>query len=204
MVGDVLRSREPVYLGMLKKIKSILREIDDKQFQQVLDALLIIKAKGKKVLVMGAGRSGLVGRAFAMRLMHLGFDVHVLGDTITPALGKGDLAIVVSGSGTTKLVLTAAEAAKLCGAKILAITSFPESPLGKLADYILQIKGRTKVAQETDYFSRQILGEHEPLAPLGTLFELSAMIVLDSLIAELMKKLETTEAEMAERHTNIE
>lgn len=199
-----MRGREPVYLEMLKKIKNILREVNDKQFQQALNVLLIIKAKGKKVLVMGAGRSGLVGRAFAMRLMHLGFDVHVLGDTITPPLGKGDLVIVVSGSGTTKLVLTAAEAAKLCGAKIMAVTSFPESPLGKLADYILQIRGRTKVAQEADYFSRQILGEHEPLAPLGTLFELSAMVVLDSLIAELMKKLETTEAEMVERHTNIE
>ncbi len=199
-----MKSGEPIYLEMLRKIEGILREISDKQFQQVLDALLIIKAKGKKVLVIGAGRSGLVGRAFAMRLMHLGFDVHVLGDTIIPPLGKGDLVIVVSGSGTTRLVLTAAEAAKLCGAKIMAITSYPESPLGKLADYILHIKGRTKLAQEADYFSRQILGEHEPLAPLGTLFELSAMIILDSIIAELMKKLETTEAEMVERHTNIE
>ncbi len=49
--------------------------------------------------------------------------------------------------------------------------------------------GRTKVAKMDDYFARQILGLHEPLAPLGTLFEDTTMVLLDAIIAELMHSL---------------
>jgi len=47
-----------------------------------------------RVFVAGAGRSGLVLRMAAMRLMHLGLDVHVAGDTTTPAITSGDLLLV--------------------------------------------------------------------------------------------------------------
>jgi 6-phospho-3-hexuloisomerase len=55
-----------------------------------------------------------------------------------------------------------------------------------------------------DYFARQILGIHEPLSPLGTLFEDTAMVVLDAVIAELMKRLGKNESDLAKRHANIE
>ncbi|TRM73257.1 6-phospho-3-hexuloisomerase, partial [Sulfolobus sp. A20-N-F8] len=96
-----------------------------------------------KVLVMGAGRSGLVGRAFAMRLLHLGYNSYVLGETIVPAIGKNDIVIAISGSGRTKLILTAAEAAKEAGAKLIAITSYNDSPLSKIADIVVEVPGRT-------------------------------------------------------------
>ena len=117
-----------------------------------------------------------------MRLMHLGFEVYVLGETITPAVGKGDLVVAISGSGTTKLAVTAATIGKEVGATVVAITSFPKSDLGRLADHVVQVKGRTKVAEETDYFTRQMTGVHEPLAPLGTIFEIACTVFLDSLI----------------------
>ena len=164
----------------------------------------IIEAKEKRLLIIGVGRSGLVGRSFAMRMMHLGFNVYVMGETITPAIGRGDLIVAISGSGTTKLVVTASEIAKEVGARIIAVTSHPDSDLGKLADHIVLVKGRTKIAAETDYFLRQITGAHEPLAPLGTIFEVSALIFFDSIIVELMRKLGKTEKDMLSRHATIE
>ena len=165
---------------------------------------MIIDSKDRKILVIGAGRSGFVGKAFALRLMHLGFNVFVAGETITPALSREDLVIAISGSGTTRTVITQAEVAKEIGARVVAITSYSDSPLGKLSDHVVIVKGRTKIAEERDYLARQMLGLHEPLAPLGTLFEISAMVFLDSVIAELMVRLGKTEEEMRRRHAVIE
>jgi 6-phospho-3-hexuloisomerase len=158
----------------------------------------------RRILVLGAGRTGLIGRAFAMRLMHLGFQVYVMGETITPSIGRGDLIIALSGSGATKLVVTAAEIGKTIRAKIIAITSYPDSDLGKLADQIVLIKGRTKVADEKDYFLRQLMGDYEPMAPLGTVFEISLMTFLDGVVVELMHRLGLRESELRMRHATIE
>ncbi|NPA85268.1 MAG: 6-phospho-3-hexuloisomerase [Crenarchaeota archaeon] len=168
---------------------------------------LLVKAyntPGTKVLVMGAGRSGLVARAFAMRLMHLGYNAYVLGDTIVPSVREGDVVVAISGSGSTKLVLAAAEAAKQVGATVVVLTSYPHSPLGKMADVVVEIPGRTKVSKSQDYFARQILGQHEPLAPLGTLFEITVQSFLDSLVVELMHRLGKSEEDLRMQHANIE
>ncbi|MEM3163261.1 MAG: 6-phospho-3-hexuloisomerase, partial [Desulfurococcaceae archaeon] len=69
---------------------------------------------------------------------------------------------------------------------------------------LVVVPGRTKIASEEDYFARQILGIHEPLAPLGTLFEDTLMVFLDGVIVELMNKLGKTEEDLKEAHANIE
>jgi 6-phospho-3-hexuloisomerase len=185
-----------------KGVEKTLSKISHKQVENMINMLLW--AKYKHILIIGVGRSGLIGKTFAMRLMHLDFDVYVMGETITPAIGHGDLIIAISGSGTTKLAVTAAEIGKEVGARIIAVTSHPNSDLGKIADHVVQIQGRTKIAKEKDYFLRQLTGIHEPLAPLGTIFELSTMIFLDSLIAELIKRLGKSEGELRRKHATIE
>ncbi|MFQ5815142.1 MAG: SIS domain-containing protein, partial [Candidatus Hydrothermarchaeaceae archaeon] len=172
-----------------KFIHELPGDIDEQQVDKFIGMLMETWSWGRVVLVVGAGRSGFVVRAFAMRLMHLGFRTHVLGETITPAVGTNDLILAVSGSGTTGIVVDAARAGKKVGAKVVAITSFSESPLAKMADHYVVIPGRTKETTEPDYFSRQILGIHEPLAPLGTLFEISCMVFLDSAVVELMHRM---------------
>lgn len=190
--------------SIVKSVGEAINAIPGKQVDRVVKILLKAQAKDKKLMIIGVGRSGLVGRAFAMRLMHLGFKVHVVGETITPALNSDDILFAISGSGSTTFVVAAAQIAKKVGAKIIAVTSYPNSSLGKLADYVVHIPGRVREARYRDYFSRQILGDHEPLAPLGTLFEVSSMVFLDSLIVELMDRLGKTEAEMRARHATIE
>ncbi len=178
--------------------------INDSEVNTLINILLDALQNNKKILIVGVGRSGLAGKAFAMRLMHLGFNVYVLGDTITPAVYEGDVVIAISGSGTTRLIITAASAAKEVHAKVIAITSHKDSPLAKIADYVVIVPGRTKIATESDYTIRQILGEHEPLVPLGTLFEITLNVFFDSLVAELMQRLGKTEQDLKKRHATIE
>lgn len=159
---------------------------------------------GEKVYVYGAGRSGLVAQAFAMRLMHLGIKVHVVGEITTPAIEEGDIFVTISGSGETTSVVNYASIAKKVGAKIVAITSYPSSSLGKIADAVVEVPGRTIELGSREYTIRQMKGEHYSLAPLGTLFEISALILLDGLIAELMARLKKSEADLKARHATIE
>lgn len=189
---------------ILQGIQDTIDNLNQQHIDVLIENLMEAREQGKKVVLVGAGRSGLVGKAFAMRLMHLGFNVYVMGETITPSVGEGDLVIVVSGSGTTNLPVTVAEMSKILGAKVLAITSHPDSPLGKISDHVALVLGRGLGALEEEYFSRQLLGEHESLAPMGTMFEDTCMVLFDSVVAELMAKLEVSEEEMRERHAVIE
>jgi len=185
-------------------IKRSIEELNMKEVERLIE--LLLEAKDKKIFIVGMGRSGFVARAFALRLMNLGFNVYFLGETITPAADKGDLLIAISGTGATKMVLTASSAAKEIGATVIAITSFPESQLGQMADHVITIKGRTKAGwpREEDYLARQIIGEREPLTPLGSVFENNCMVFLDSLVVELMHQLGRTEEDLKRRHATIE
>ena len=87
---------------------------------------------------------------------------------------------------------------------IFAVTSYPDSELAQSSDHIVVVPGREAVAEESDYQSRQLLGEHESLAPMGTLFEDTCAVSLDGLIAELMARLEASESSMRKKHSTIE
>jgi len=189
---------------IIEGIRRSIQELNMKEVEQLIK--LLLEAKDKKIFIVGMGRSGFVARAFALRLMNLGFNVYFLGETITPAAEKGDLLIAISGTGTTKMVLTASSAAKDIGATVIAITSFPESPLGQIADHVVTVRGRTKMGwpKEEDYLARQIVGEREPLTPLGSIFENNCMVFLDGLIVELMHRLGRTEEDLKRRHATIE
>ncbi len=185
---------------ILAHLQGSSKKLRSKQVNGFINALL----GAKRVFVVGAGRSGLIARAFAMRLMHLGIDVHVIGETITPAPRDEDLLVALSGSGETSFAVSAAKIAKRVGTKIVVITSYPRSTLAKLADHIVTLPGRTKIASIKSYLDRQIVGEYESLAPLGTLFEITALVFLDSVVAGLMAKLGRKEEELRARHATIE
>jgi 6-phospho-3-hexuloisomerase len=185
---------------ILENVRSVSAGLDEESVLKMLDLL----TTSNNVFILGLGRSGLVAKAFAMRLMHLGINVFVVGETITPAINSDDVYLAISGSGETSYIISTAEITKKRGAEIIAVTSYPDSTLGKLADLIVHIKGRTKIDSEKNYIKRQINGRHQPLAPLGTLFEVTAMIFLDGVITELMYKLGKTEDDLKARHTVLE
>ncbi|MGA7628862.1 MAG: SIS domain-containing protein, partial [Methanoregula sp.] len=137
---------------------------------------------------------------------HLGFQSYVVGETITPALQKGDVIVIFSGSGRTKTVADIAETGKEIGAHICLITSNADSRIGKIADSKVIIENqRDDVKDDAAEFEiRQVLGDHKSFAPLGTLFETASMILSDAVISRLMEITKTDETALKNRHANIE
>ena len=189
-------------LLMASKIRSIANSISDKDVDAFIGEILA----AKRIYVMGAGRSGLVAKSFAMRLMHLGLPSYVVGETITPALQKEDVIVVFSGSGKTKTVADIAETGKEIGAHICLITSNANSRIGKIADAIVVIESQRDDAQDdaAEYEIRQMLGDHKSFAPLGTLFETASLVFSDAVISRLMEITKTDESALKNRHANIE
>ncbi len=187
---------------MSSRIDLIASNISDTE----VDAFLKMIINAKRIYVMGAGRSGLVAKGFAMRLMHLGMKSFVVGETITPALVPGDLIVVLSGSGNTKTIAEIAFTAKEIGGGICLITSEANSAIGKLADSIVIIENCRDMVPDklVDFETQQMLGEHKSFAPLGTLFETAAMIFCDACISRIMEITSTDESALKNRHANIE
>ena len=193
---------------MKTSIKAILNNIESAEEyldENSIDEFENIIIKSRNIFVTGAGRSGLAAKAFAMRLMHLGLSAYVVGETISPAIYEEDCIIAISGSGETNTIVSAAQIAKNRGSKVLAVTSYPESSLGQLADSYILVKGRTKKeVDDENYIKRQIHGNYTSLTPLGTAFELTTLVFLDAIISELMEKMQQTESDLKARHTVLE
>ncbi|HOH81580.1 MAG TPA: 6-phospho-3-hexuloisomerase [Methanoregulaceae archaeon] len=187
---------------MASKIRDTAASLSDSETEAFLSAI----QSAERIYVMGAGRSGLVAKAFAMRLMHLGFISFVVGETITPAMQQKDLLVIFSGSGRTKTIADIAETAKEIGGRIALITSNRDSKISRMADVIVIIENqRDQVRDETAEFEiRQMTGEHKSFAPLGTLFETAAMVFADACISRLMEVSMIDEKELKNRHANIE
>ena len=187
---------------MAGRITEIANSIDKEQISAFIQAIL----DAKRIYVMGAGRSGLVAKSFAMRLMHTGFTSYVVGETITPAIAEGDLIIAFSGSGNTKTIADIAETAKNFGVKVALISSDENSRIGKIADYMIRIETqRDPIAKDShEYEIRQMIGAYRSFAPLGTIFETSSLIFSDAVISTIMTMKKIDESELKRRHTNIE
>ena len=185
-------------LNNIKNAEEFLDEDEIEKFENII-------IESKNIFVTGAGRSGLAAKAFAMRLMHLGLSAYVVGETISPAIYEDDCIIAISGSGETNTIVSAARIAKNRGSKVLALTSYPESSLGQLADSYILVKGRTKKeVDDENYIKRQIHGNYTSLTPLGTAFELTTLVFLDAIVSELMEKMQQTESDLKARHTVLE
>jgi len=170
------------------KIKDILDDVTKNDIDKVITSFF----KANRIFVYGAGRSGLASRAFAIRLVHLGFQTFVIGETIGAPVKKDDLVFVISGSGEAIPTVMTAEMAHNIGAKLVVVTGERNSRITKFADIAIFLSARCKDE------------ERKQLAPLGTLFEASAWILLDSIIAELMKSKGETEESMRSRHATLE
>ncbi|RLI86692.1 MAG: 6-phospho-3-hexuloisomerase [Candidatus Altiarchaeales archaeon] len=187
-------------LAIVKHVSEIIEELDESEIDTMIEEI----QNANRIFLLGAGRSGLAARAFAMRLVQLGLTAYVVGESVTPAMTNKDLLIAVSGSGETTSVVNAAKIAKGVGSKILTVTSYPKSSLGKISDYIVTVQGRTKIDIERDPLKNQIEGKHASLTPLGTLFEDTVMIFFDGIIARLMIQLHAEEEDLKRRHPTLE
>ncbi|MCL1925462.1 MAG: 6-phospho-3-hexuloisomerase [Defluviitaleaceae bacterium] len=178
---------------VLKELEQALSHINEKEAETLLKS---IEDCGK-VFLAGAGRSGLMAKAFCMRLMHMGIHAHVLGETTTSTFEKEDLLILCTGSGETGTLVHYAKKAKNIGGKIAAITIKPESTVGSLADFVVKMPGAVKERKE---------GEESTVTvqPMGSLFEQSLLLFFDSLILQYMSKHNLKGDVMYGMHANLE
>ncbi|MFJ6540336.1 6-phospho-3-hexuloisomerase [Streptomyces sp. NPDC091385] len=164
--------------------------IDAGEAERVLSAL----TAASRVFVFGQGRSGIALRALAMRLMHLGLRVHVVGEATSPAIQAGDVLLTASGSGTTPSVLAAVRSALGAGAAVAAVTAAPHSPLASLTSAVLVIPAAAK---------RDRSGEASAQYA-GSLFEQALWLTGDALFHVLWQGSALTVEELWARHSNLE
>ncbi|MCT1392069.1 6-phospho-3-hexuloisomerase, partial [Peribacillus frigoritolerans] len=158
---------------ILKELNHSADLISDEEAEKLVNGIL----ESKKVFVAGAGRSGFMAKSFAMRMMHMGIDSYVIGETVTPNFEKEDILIIGSGSGETKSLVSMAEKAKSIGGKIATVTIFPDSTIGQLADITIKLPGSPKDQSEGDY---------KTIQPMGSLFEQTLLLFYDAVILRFM------------------
>jgi 6-phospho-3-hexuloisomerase len=175
------------------EMSTVLTQVNEKE------ALLFSEKlrDAKRIFVSGEGRSGLMGKAFAMRLMHGGYPVYVIGETITPSIEGGDLLVAISGSGSTGAIYQFAAKAREAGAKVLLVTTNKDSKIASVSEEVLVIPAATKYRRPE---------EPKTIQPLGNQFDQAVHLVLDAIIIGTlqMEKEQTSFTEMTKRHANLE
>ncbi|HTZ61705.1 MAG TPA: SIS domain-containing protein [Thermoplasmata archaeon] len=146
-----------------------------------------IIAHAPATFVYGAGRSGIIGRAFAMRLVQLGLNAYVIGESVTPIVRRGDAVFILSGRGESSSSIQTANIVRREGAELIVFTARASSKLAHIATALLTLD----FPDDPD---------RAKIAPLGTLFESASLRLTDALVAELLKVRGETEESMRRRH----
>lgn len=176
---------------IIEELTSTVEAIDVTETKELADAVL----QANRIFLAGAGRSGLMGKAFVMRLMHMGLDAYVVGETVTANLCDGDLLIVGSGSGETKTLVPIVEKAQQLGGTVAVVTINPTSTLARLADLVVQLPGVPK---------EQTASADETVQPMGSLFEQTMLLFYDALILQIMEEKQLDSQTMYGKHANLE
>ncbi len=172
---------------VLQEVSSILPLIDRLATRKFCREI----ALANRIYITGVGRSGIVVKAFGQRLMHLGFKVHCADEITAPAIGRGDLLVVCSGTGRTLLPVYMARRARRFGARVAALTARPRSRLARQAHFTIEIPAPLETGRRT----RQ---------PARSLFEQALFLYLDSVILAIMNDLKIPGSRIRRRHANLE
>ena len=167
----------------LDELSYILHQVDEDGAKRMLAEILM----SDRIFLAGVGRSGLIVRSFAMRLMQVGLQVFVVGDVTTPAIGKGDLLIAISGSGETKTTHHIVSVAKSLGARAFLLTAQTTSSIGDISESVLVLPSAP-----------------ESTLPLKSAFECAGHFFLEAMVILLMGEMGATQREMMKRHSNLE
>jgi len=178
-------SFQGISASVLDELRAALSAVREEEVEALRAALV----QARSMFVTGEGRSGLVGRCFAMRLMHLGLRAHVIGETTTPALGANDLLVAISRTGESEVTCGRARLAAAKGARVAAVTAAKHSALARTAHLMLVIPaGADKGSEQYG----------------GSGFEQAALIALEAIAFQLQRELGQSAQEMDERHATVE
>ncbi|MEF3312164.1 6-phospho-3-hexuloisomerase [Paenibacillus sp. GYB004] len=182
--------------SILQELDQTVKSIQVEEIERLVGQIAETGARAGRIFVAGAGRSGLMLRAFAMRLMHAGFHAYVVGEAVTPGLQAGDLLIIGSGSGETGSLVNMAAKAKKLGASVALATVRPDSTIGQMADTVIAVPAAAKERNDGSATTT--------IQPMGSLFEQSLLLLLDTVVLCCMDRLGIDSAAMFGRHANLE
>ena len=151
-------------------------------------------AGARRIALHGVGREGLMMRALAMRLHHLGLDATPVGDMTAPPLSRGDLLLVSAGPGRFATVVALVEVARGSGARTVCVTAQPEGAVPRACDAALVIPAQTMADGAA---AASVL-------PMGSLYEGAQFVVFECLVLALRDRLGASPEAMRARHTNLE
>lgn len=170
-----------------------LEETAEQLDRSVLEAVAAALADAGRIDIFGIGASALVGQDLQLKLHRIGriasctSDTH-LGLTSAALLGPGDVAVVISQSGTTAECIEVLRTAAGLGATTVALTNFSGSPLAQQARHVL-----TTAATET------------PLRSGATASRIAALMVIDCLfLATARRNLDHAVDAIARTRTAVE
>ncbi|MEM9271302.1 MAG: SIS domain-containing protein [Pseudomonadota bacterium] len=159
-----------------------------------IPSLVTALAGAQRIVCYGVGREGLMMRALAMRLYHLGCDAHVVGDMTAPPVGSGDLLLVSAGPGEFSTVSALAGVASRSGAQVVCFTAEPDGPVPSKADLAIHLPAQTMASD----------AQATSILPMGSLYEALMFLFFELLILDLRDHLGVAPDAMRANHTNLE
>lgn len=184
---NILQEAKNTFDIEISELEKVKNKIGD-EFIKLVET--IYNLDGKKVVLTGIGKSGIIGKKIAATLASTGTSSIFINaaEALHGDLGmisNGDVVIAISNSGNSDEVLSILNPIKRIGAKIVAFTGNEKSTLGKYADIIINI------------------GVEKEACPLGTapMASTTATLVMgDALAVALMKLRNFTENDFAKYH----
>jgi DNA-binding MurR/RpiR family transcriptional regulator len=149
-----------------RAVEETAEQLDPVVCEQVVEAI----SNAGRIDIYGAGASGFVASDFQQKLHRIGRTAFYFPDvhtalTSAALLGRGDVAVGISHTGTTADVVEVLEQARSRGATTVALTNFPRSPITEVADFVL-----TTAARETTYRSGAMASRLAQLTVVDCLF----------------------------------
>lgn len=174
----------------LSELEVVVNLLDDAEIRAACERIFA----ARRIMVYRCGREGLMMRALAMRLHHLGLSVSVQGDMTAPPLSCGDLFVASAGPRELSTVNALIDAAVDAGAAILFLTAVPDTPASARSSLVLQIPAQTHANENA---AASVL-------PMGSLYEGTIFILFEAMVNELTRRLAQSAKDMRARHTNME
>ena len=194
----IFKSMDQILNNLKENMEHVARPKYFKHTQKFINIVYDGLKNKRRFFLLASGRSGMILQCFATRLVHLGASVYMITNLASlPPLRKKDILIVLSGSGTTNIVVSLLETYvnTIKPYAIVAITSHPDTVIGRIGDVTIKLIGRTKKDSDT------VAADTAILTPEGTQFEIAAFVYLDAIIAELAVKLGKTNADLLKGHS---
>lgn len=185
------------YKEMYEKILDEHRQVFEKLDLAGMREFIETIKQHNRIFLIGVGREGMATRAFAMRLMHMGKEIHWIWDDTTPSIGEGDLLIATLGDGRIGHINYICERAKEAGAMIYVVTGSPSGDTARtVADKVFFVPAA--VYRGTD----DVVPSFQPM---GNLFEQSLLMMFDIIVMTIVDETPGLSFEkMSHNHRNVE